>query len=195
MKRIFITAGLVTSLAWTCVHAASPTTAELIDAEAAKTLKSLTESDKSTAGNSGAPASPQQVTPPVAPVAPLPVSQDSESGKPKHRDGLFARFGIVPNLSGYLMWKGIVYQIWVGKKVRGYTVVAIDSEGADLKPPKGKLKHFDSLVDEGFSTADDTGTQAQMRGKQAVQQPGMPPGVPTMPMGMSQPMGGTVGVR
>lgn len=192
MKRIFITAGLVTSLAWTCVHAAGPTTAELIDAEAAKTLKSLTENDKQAAGNSGAPGASPQVG---APATPVPVSQDVEGGKTKPRDGLLARFGIVPDLSGYLMWNGAIHQIRVGKKVRGYTVVAINSEGADLKPARGPVKHFDSLVDEGFSIGEDTGIPAQARGKQAIQQPGMPPAVPTMPMGMGQPMSGTVGVR
>jgi len=192
MKRIFITAGFVTSLAWTCVHAAGPTTADLIDAEAAKTLKSLTESDKQAPGNSGAPGSSLQVAPPVAQ---LPVSQGAEGGKPKPRDGLFARFGIVPDLSGYLMWNGVIHQIWVGKKVRGYTVVAINSEGADLKPSRGPVKHFVSLVDEGFSIDEDSGIPAQAQGKQAIQQPGMPPAVPTMPMGMGQPMGGTVGAR
>ena len=191
MKRIFIAAGLVASLVWTCAQAGGPTTAELIDAEAAKTLKALTESDKSGA-NSGVPGSIPQV---AAPMAPLPVAQDAESGKPKPRDGLFARFGIVPDLSGYLMRNGVVHQIWVGKKVRGYTVVAINSEGADLKPARGPVKHFESLVDEGFSIGDDTGIPAPARNKQAVAQPGMPPTAPGMPMGMGQMMGGNVGAR
>jgi hypothetical protein len=191
MKRIVIAAGLAASLAWTCAHAGGPTTAELIDAEAAKTLKSLTESDKQGA-NSGVLPPGQQVAPPMAP---LPVSQDAESGKPKPRDGLFARFGIVPDLSGYLMWNGVVHQIWVGKKVRGYTVVAINSEGADLKPVRGPVKHFASLVDEGYPVGDDTGIPTQARTKPAGQQPGMPPSAPVMPMGMGQSMGCTVGAR
>lgn len=191
MKRIVIAAGLLISLAFACAHAAGPTTAELIDAEAAKTLKSLTESDKQVS-SPGVPVPGQQVTPPMAP---LPVAQDAESGKPKPRDGLFARFGIVPDLSGYLMWNGVVHQVWVGKKIRGYTVVAINSEGADLKPARGPVKHFESLVDEGFSIGDDSGVPNQARSKQAIPQPGMPPVAPGVSMGMGQSLVGNGGAR
>ncbi|MBN3776211.1 hypothetical protein G3O06_01365 [Burkholderia sp. Ac-20345] len=193
MKVVHVFAGLILSLAWIAGHAAGPSVNDLIEAEATKTLKSLTESDKS------APTppvlSPAQQQPSVLPPAPILAASDADAGKPKHRDGLFARFGVVPNLSGYLMWNDVIYQVTVGKKIKGYTVVAIDADGANLRSPKGKIKHFESLVDEGFDNGNDKTPQqqAQVTGSPGFAASPLPPSMPTMMPGPR--VGGVNGVR
>lgn len=195
MKVVRVFVGLILSLTWIAGHAAGPSVNELIEAEATKTLKSLTESDKSAPTPPAPSPMQQQAQAQVLPATPIPVASDADAGKPKHRDGLFARFGVVPNLSGYLMWNDVIYQVTVGKKIRGYTVVAIDSEGADLRSPKGKIKHFESLVDEGFDNGNDKTSQQQA---QTTVSPGFAasPLPPTMPTMMPGPrVGGVNGVR
>ncbi|WP_176317975.1 hypothetical protein [Burkholderia vietnamiensis] len=193
MNVVRVFAGLILSLAWSAGHAAGPSVNDLIEAEATKTLKSLTESDKS------APTPPAllptQQQSPALPAAPIPAASDADAGKPKHRDGLFARFGVVPNLSGYLMWNDVVYQVTVGKRIKGYTVVAIDADGANLRSPKGKIKHFESLVDEGFDNGNDKPSQqqAQMTGSPGFAASPLPPSMPTMMPGPR--VGGVNGVR
>lgn len=192
MKRVQAFGGLVLLMAFGVTRAGTPSVGDLIDAEATRTLHQMTNDDKSSANGGPLPGGAAL----AGPTAPLPAVPAPADEKPRHPDGLFARFGVVPNLSGYLMWNNAVYQVFVGKKVKGWTVIAINADGADLRSAKGVIKHFDSLVDSGFDGGDGgdgaSATQAQPRNTVAIPQASMPPGL--SPMLGARPSA-TVGVR
>lgn len=189
MKRVQVFAGLVLLMAFGIARAETPTVGDLIDAEATRTLHQMTNDDKSAAGGGPLPGGAAM----AGPTAPLPAVSAPADEKPKRPDGLFARFGVVPNLSGYLMWNNAVYQVSVGKKVKGWTVIAINADGADLRSAKGTIKHFDSLVGSGFDGDDGASTaQTQSRNTVGMPQASMPPGL--SPMLGARPTA-TAGVR
>lgn len=187
MKRLKAFAAMVLGLAAMFAHADTPTVGDLIDAEATHTLHQMTDNDKTAAaGAAGLPGA-------GAPTAPLPTAQSPDDGKPKHPDGLFARFGVVPNLSGYLMWNDVIYQVSVGRKVKGWTVTAINADGVDLRSRSGQVKHFDSLLDPGLdSDAGVAASQSQTQMNVGMPRAPMPPGVPSMIGGRA---GSTMGVH
>ncbi|CAB3767560.1 hypothetical protein [Paraburkholderia humisilvae] len=184
MKHVQEFVGLVLFTVLGVVRAGTPTVGDLIDAEATRTLHQMSNDDKSAGGGGSLPGGAAA----SLPTSPLPaVPGPAADEKPKHQDGLFARFGVVPNLSGYLMWNDAVYQASVGKKIKGWTVIAINADGADLRSPTGKIKHFDSLLDSGLDGDDNTSSaQTQARATAGMPQTSTPLGVPPV-FGGSRP--------